>query len=83
MSTEDYLFHGKSNFDFNSKSPKLNVEDYRHLVGKSINVARIIYPNIREVTKDGHNLDVTEEFVTTRLNVETRNNIIVGLVSFS
>lgn len=54
----------------------------RSLIGKPINVARSIYPNVRVVVADGRQLPTTMDYNPRRINVETRNNIIIKIVGF-
>ncbi len=52
------------------------------LLGKNINQAQRIYPNVRVVVRDGVQLPITKEYNTNRINVETRNGIINKIVGF-
>lgn len=52
----------------------------RFIVGKNINDARGIYPDIRVVVQDGQDLVTTMDYRPERINVETNNNIITRVV---
>lgn len=54
----------------------------RLILYKTMYQALIIYPNIREYIKDGVRLIVTQEYRPDRINVATRNGIIVRIVGF-
>ncbi len=52
------------------------------LIGLTVAQAQRIYPNIRVVIRDGQTQVVTQDYRTDRINVETRNGIIVRIVGF-
>lgn len=54
----------------------------RLLIGKHITEARRIYPNIRVVIRDGVDLPTTLDYRPERINVETRNGIIIRILGF-
>ena len=54
----------------------------RAIIGRHLNEARRIYPNIREVIRDGQHLVVTQDFRRDRINVETRNGVINRIAGF-
>jgi len=49
------------------------------LIGMSIVQARKVNPNIREVVIDGRSIDVTFEDNPSRINVETKDGIIIRI----
>lgn len=51
--------------------------------GKNIDEAIKLYPSIRVYVKDGEEFFHTEDYCPHRVNVETQNNIIIKIVSFS
>lgn len=64
-------------------SPRNNLQKFaRRIIGQNINAARIIYPNIRVVIENGRQLPTTQDYQADRINVETRNNIIIRVVNF-
>lgn len=65
-----------------SRSPRRSTELNRvsdRLLGLDLSQAQLIYPNIRVVVRDGYRLLVTEDFRPLRINVETRNGIIIRI----
>ncbi|AYV85106.1 MAG: hypothetical protein Satyrvirus4_3 [Satyrvirus sp.] len=50
------------------------------LLSRNIIDARRIYPNIREVVRNGKPLAVSQDYKPDRINVETRNGIITRIV---
>ena len=54
----------------------------RRILNTPLNYAYRIYRNIRVVIRDGQNLPSTRDYDPWRINVETRNNIIIRIVSF-
>ena len=66
-----------------SPRPGTNLNQIARLIlGRNINDALRIYRNIRVVIRDGQHLIVTQDFRRDRINVETRNNIIIRIVGF-
>lgn len=54
----------------------------RLIIGRNINDARRIYPNIRVVKRNGQDVPTTMDYRPDRINVETRNNIVVRVNGF-
>ncbi|ANB50827.1 hypothetical protein [Powai lake megavirus] len=54
----------------------------RALLGRHITEAQRIYPNTRVVRANGRDLPVTNDFRQDRINVETRNGIVVRIDGF-
>ena len=54
----------------------------RLILGRQLQDALRIYSNIRVVIRDGQRLIVTQDYQRTRINVETRNNVIIRIVGF-
>ncbi|QGR54160.1 hypothetical protein [Moumouvirus maliensis] len=54
----------------------------RSLIGRSIFEAQRIYPNIRVVRSNGRVLPTTQDYRPDRINVDTRNNIIIRIDGF-
>lgn len=54
----------------------------RLLIGRDINSVKNIYPNTRVVIRDGTNLVGVHNLDRERINVETKNNIIVKTLGF-
>jgi len=54
----------------------------RMMIGKTIYEARSIYPHVREVIRDGQQLATTMDHRPDRINVETRNGVIIRINGF-
>ena len=54
----------------------------RQIIGKTLQQALAIYPNIRVIIRDGVPQIVTQDYRPDRINVETRNNIIIRVIKF-
>ena len=54
----------------------------RMILGRQLQDALRIYANIRVVIRDGQRLIVTQDYQQNRINVETRNNVIIRIVGF-
>jgi hypothetical protein len=52
------------------------------LLGKNIHQAEQIYPDVREVIHNGIQLIVVQNFNFHRINVETKNDIIIRIIGF-
>lgn len=52
------------------------------IIGRRLNDARLIYPNIRPVIVDGQSQAITLDFRQDRINVETNNGYITRIVGF-
>ena len=50
------------------------------ILGKELSESFLIYPKIREVIKDGKILQITKELQDSRINVETKDNVIIKIV---
>ncbi|XWV25798.1 hypothetical protein QJ857_gp1290 [Tupanvirus soda lake] len=64
------------------RHPRNPREIARLLIGRSLQEAQRIHPNIRVVVRDGQNLVITHDHRPDRINVETRNNIVVRILGF-
>jgi hypothetical protein len=52
------------------------------IIGRKFNDARLIYNNIRAVIINGKPQIVSQNFMPSRINVETNNNFITRIVGF-
>ncbi|XWV24565.1 hypothetical protein QJ856_gp1226 [Tupanvirus deep ocean] len=68
--------------DHGPRHPRNPRDIARLLIGRTIQEAQRIYPNIRVVVRDGQHLIVTQDHRRDRINVETRNNVIIRILGF-
>lgn len=61
--------------------PRPHPRPRQSLIGLTVDQARRYYNNIRVVIADGNHLPVTQDYRPDRINVETRNGIIIRIVS--
>lgn len=54
----------------------------RMIMGRTIQQALLIYPNIRVVVKDGRPLPITQDYRSNRINVEVFRNVIARIIGF-
>ena len=52
------------------------------IIGLTLQQARSIYPNVREVIRNGQPLVITQEYNPNRINVETKNGKIIRFTWF-
>ena len=58
--------------------PRINNFDF--LLNQNFEDAKKMYSNIRVINEDGKNLIVTWDCCLTRINVKTKDNIIIKIV---
>ena len=56
--------------------------DSQTIIGRNIRDARLICPNIREVIRDGLMLPKTNDYRYNRMNVWTRNGVIIHFAGY-
>jgi len=68
--------------DQNDRYPRDLRTIARIIINRSLPAAQQIYQNIRVVIRDGQRLVVTQDFRRDRINVETRNGIVIRVLGF-